>query len=42
MKKKWKYNATDFFFYELGFTPCKTEWSLPDMELQEKAVQRAV
>ena len=27
-------------FFELGFTPCKTEQPLKDMELQEKETQK--
>ena len=29
-----------FFFFYLGFTPCKADWQLRDMELQEKDTQK--
>ena len=29
-----------FFFFSLGFTPCKAEYPLQGTELQEKAVQK--
>ena len=34
--KNCKYN----FFFKLGFTSCKTEQPLQDMELQEKDAQK--
>ena len=34
--------AVDFFFFKLGFTPCKAEQplQLQDMQLQEKETQK--
>ena len=32
--------ACNFFFFKLGFTPCKAEQPLQDMELQEKEAQK--
>ena len=29
-----------FFFFKLGFTPCKAEQPLQDMELEEKEPQK--
>ena len=29
-----------FFFFKLGFTPCKAEQPLQGMELQEKETQK--
>ena len=45
MEKGWFYERLCFnmmiviFFSKLGFTPCKAEQSLQDMELQEKEAQ---
>ena len=33
-------NFMESFFFKLGFTPCKAEQLLQDMELQEKEVQK--
>ena len=32
--------AAEIFFLKLGFTPCKAEQPLQDMELQEKESQK--
>ena len=45
MEKAWFYERLCFnmmiviFFSKLGFTPCKAEQSLQDIELQEKEAQ---
>ena len=33
-------NMSFFFSFSLGFTPCKAEQPLQDMELQEKETQK--
>ena len=34
------YPFQNFFFFKLGFTPCKAEQPLRGMELQEKKAQK--